>query len=67
MKADAEPLLSVRAATKIYAGVYALDGVDLDAYPGDPRVAGRKWRRQVDALHDHFRRGAAKLRNTFHR
>jgi ABC-type sugar transport system ATPase subunit len=35
MKADAEPLLSVRAATKIYAGVYALDGVDLDAYPGE--------------------------------
>jgi ABC-type sugar transport system ATPase subunit len=35
MKADAEPLLSVRGATKIYAGVYALDGVDFDAYPGE--------------------------------
>jgi ABC-type sugar transport system ATPase subunit len=35
MKADARPLLSVRGATKIYAGVYALDGVDFDAYPGE--------------------------------
>ena len=55
------PRLELIGIGKQYPAVKANDGVNLTVAPGrDPRGAGRKRRRQVDADEDHLRRGAAR-------